>query len=63
MDKWVWDVDKKRKVRQSWLDKAIFWDILIGDGHCARATDGNDRVIMFRGTESECEDYIDRHTD
>lgn len=62
---WIWDIHKKHKLPYSWLSKVVEWYIDTEDGNSyATAKDDKGRIMRrFRGTEQECQEYIDEQTE
>jgi len=68
---WIWDVDKKQKIKAiDFLPE--FWHILeieagepsYGDREAIAVLKQPPQVMrIFRGTEQECQDYIDEQTE
>lgn len=65
MDDWEWDVERKRKVSGKWLSAVQIWDITVAienRSYFAVAVGEKEDALMFRGTESQCQDFIDEQT-
>lgn len=65
---WIWDLDKRKCIRKiDFLLKIDFWHILETEAGCNEviAVMGGQKwtMTMFRGTEQECQEYIDEQAD
>jgi len=65
MTEWIWDVDKQNKKPKDWLNLVISWYLMTADNGQTQtvAQDENGHeMVLFRGTQQECREYIDEHT-